>query len=220
MGEPKWWLWVFTRPDMTLYRVRRSRGRDVIHETLGADYPGVLVSDCLNIYDDVCERQHKCYPHHLKAVGAAIERDPKGGAGFLRDVKSMLTAAMALKKILPALSEIEKDQYRRALADAARRLLHPPRGDPLEESIANRLRKQQDHLFTFLDHDGVDATNNLAERQLRPAVIARKLSCGNRTARGARTWEILASFAATLAQRDESFRDLVAQTARLQPNGA
>ncbi len=45
----------------------------------------------------------------------------------------------------------------------------------------NNLNKQRDHLFTFLDHEGVDATNNLAERQLRPAVIARKISCGNKT---------------------------------------
>ncbi len=69
-----------------------------------------------------------------------------------------------------------------------------------------------------LDHDGVQATNNLAERQLRPAVIARKLSCGNRTERGARTWETLASLAATLAQRQESFRDFIQNAARLKPN--
>jgi transposase len=49
----------------------------------------------------------------------------------------------------------------------------PARGDPLEEAVANRLRKQQDHPFTFLDYEAVDATNNLAERQLRPAVISR-----------------------------------------------
>ncbi len=33
--------------------------------------------------------------------------------------------------------------------------------------------------LTFLDHDGIDPTNNLAERQLRPAVIARKIFCGS-----------------------------------------
>ena len=52
---------------------------------------------------------------------------------------------------------------------------------PAEEKLRRRLRKQCDHLFTFLDHEAVDATNNLAERQLRPAVISRKLSCGNKT---------------------------------------
>jgi transposase len=71
-----------------------------------------------------------------------------------------------------------------------------------------------DHLFTFLDHDGVDATNNLAERQLRPPVIACKISCGNKPQKGARTWQILASLAATCAQPAISF---IAQLARAAP---
>ena len=95
---------------------------------------------------------------------------------------------------------------RRALEQNTARLLKPPRADALEESVANRLRKQQDHLFTFREHEAVEATNNLAERQLRPAVIARKLSCGNKTARGAHTWEILASLAATARQTRLQFR--------------
>ena len=72
-------------------------------------------------------------------------------------------------------------------AKHAKQLLHPARDDPAEKSVRKRLAKQIDHLFTFLDFDGVDAANNLAERQLRPAVIARKLSCGNKTASGANT---------------------------------
>jgi len=84
------------------------------------------------------------------------------------------------------------------------------------EAVRNRLNKQRDHLFTFLDYDGVDATNNLAERQLRPAVIARKISCGNKTPKGARTWQILASLAATCVQRANSFIDTLARAAPLQ----
>jgi transposase len=91
------------------------------------------------------------------------------------------------------------------------------RSEPSEEAVRNRLNKQRDHLFTFLDHDGVDATNNLAERQLRPAVIARKISCGNKTQKGARTWQILASPAATCAQRATSFIAELARAAPLQP---
>jgi hypothetical protein len=67
-------------------------------------------------------------------------------------------------------------------------------------------------LFTFLDYPAVAATNNQAERQLRPAVISRKLSCGNKTEAGAKTWEILASLAATCAQQGQSFIDYVAQS--------
>ena len=84
----------------------------------------------------------------------------------------------------------------------------------------SRLYKQQDHLFEFLKHDGVDATNNRAERQLRPAVIARKISCGNKTPKGARTFEILASLAATARQRGRSFvTDLTAALSKGQPSG-
>jgi hypothetical protein len=59
-------------------------------------------------------------------------------------------------------------------------------------------------------------SNNLAERQLRPAVIARKISCGNKTPKGARTWQILTSLAATCAQRATSFIAALARAAPLQ----
>lgn len=54
------------------------------------------------------------------------------------------------------------------LEHQADELLLPQRTDPLEEKIANRLRKQRDHLFTFLYLDEVDATNNLAENNCAP----------------------------------------------------
>jgi transposase len=81
--------------------------------------------------------------------------------------------------------------------------------------LLRRLEKQQDHLFTFLDVEEVEATNNLAERQLRPAVIALKVSCGNKTPKAAHTWEILTSLAASYAQQAESFALLVSQSALL-----
>ncbi len=77
-------------------------------------------------------------------------------------------------------------------------------------------RKQWPHLLTFLDYPEVDPTNNLAERRLRPAVIARKLSCGNKTRAGAETFSILASVAATCRQQSRSFTDFVANCVSLQ----
>jgi hypothetical protein len=65
------------------------------------------------------------------------------------------------------------------------------------------------YLFTFLYHGNVDATNNAAERAIRLAVVARKISCGNLTERGKRTWQVLASIAATCAQQRRSFTKLI-----------
>ena len=217
VGGPGWWLWVFVNAHSTLYLVDQSRGRCVVTAVLGADFGGVLVSDCLATYDDATTLQHKCYAHHHKAISEAKALHPHQGEGFLTEVAALLRAAVALQGHKAQCDPQSFQDLRQALECKALQLLDSPRSEPSEEAVRNRLHKQRDHLFTFLDHDGVDATNNLAERQLRPAVIARKISCGNKTQKGARTWQILASLAATCAQRATSFIAELARAAPLQP---
>src|ERR1700719_1894446 len=216
VAGPGWWLWVFTTHLLTFYVVAQSRGRGLLNDILGKDFGGVLVSDCLAIYDDATALQHKCYAHHHKAIRQAKALHPYKGEGFLCEVEAMLRAAVALQQQKADLHRQTFSDLRQALEHKAIQLLEPPRSEPNEEAVRKRLHKQRDHLFTFLDHDGVDATNNLAERQLRPAVIARKISCGNKTPKGARTWQILASLAATCAQRTTSFIAELARAAPLQ----
>ncbi len=75
--------------------------------------------------------------------------------------------------------------------------------DPDNARLAKRLRKQRRHLFTFLDpgHEALEATNNRAERMLRPAVITRKTGGCNRSRTGARAHEVMASVLVTLRQQ-------------------
>jgi transposase len=216
VAGPGWWLWVFTNRELTFYVVAQSRGRDLLNDVLGKDFAGVLVSDCLAVYDDSTAIQQKCYAHHHKAIRKAKELHPQQGEGFLCELSAMLRAAVALQGQKAELCPKTFLTLRQSLQHKAVELLEPPRSEPSEEAVRNRLNKQRDHLFTFLDHDGVDATNNLAERQLRPAVIARKISCGNKTPKGARTWQILASVAATCSQRTASFIAELARAAPLQ----
>jgi hypothetical protein len=49
---PGWRLWVFTTQLLTFYVVAQSRGRELLSGILGKDFGGVLVNDCLAIYDD------------------------------------------------------------------------------------------------------------------------------------------------------------------------
>jgi len=207
VGGPGYWLWVFANKSTTVYRVARGRGRQVLTDALGEAFAGVLVSDCLATYDDFNPLQQKCYSHHLKAISHAQEDSP---SVWLEDLRWLLQAAMDLK-------HHPKEGQRAVLAQKLEKLLAQPRPTNVEEKVRRRMEKQKDHLFTFLEHAEVEATNNLAERQLRPAVIARKVSCGNKTTLGARTWEILTSLAATSTQRGESFATLVSQAARLNP---
>jgi len=210
VGGPGYWLWVFASKSTTVYQVAKGRGRSIVAAALGEQFAGVLVSDCLATYDDVNPRQQKCYSHHLKAIKLAGEGNP---SAWLDDVRSLLLQAMELKR--QVLAPADKARQRAELTAQAQKLLAQPRPTNVEEKVRRRLERHQDHLFTFLEVEEVDATNNLAERQLRPAVIARKVSCGNKTPQGAHTWEILASLAATCIQRAESFAHLVSQTVPL-----
>ena len=197
VGKPKYWLWVFANQGLTLYKVSDKRNKELLGQILGDNYHGALVSDCLNIYDGFNPVQQKCYSHHLKAVNQAIEKQTGQQQGSLLGLKGLLLSAMELKKDKPGLSKKAYKASCKKLEEEADVLLANSRDDPVEEKVVNRIRKQRDHLFTFLYIDQVDATNNLAERQLRPAVISRKVSCGNKTDRGAHTWEILTSLITT-----------------------
>ena len=73
-----------------------------------------------------------------------------------------------------------------------------------ERYFLGRMRNTGVHHFGCLYHD-VETINNRAERAIRPAVIARKVSCGNRTQRGASTWQILVSLATTAQQCGREF---------------
>lgn len=220
VGGPGWWLWVFTTPERTVFRVEQDRGRAVVTETLGPAFPGVAVSDCLASDENVPDVQHKCYTHHLRAVAEGRDAKPAAERAWFDEVAGLLKAAMILGRLRGDLSPPQWAECRHHLDAKADALLLPVRADPTEERVANRLRKRREWLFTFLDYPGVEPTNNRAERALRPAVIARKLSCGNKTVRGKRTWEILASLAATCAQRGQDFVDFLRPYLALAPQPA
>lgn len=207
VGGPKWWLWTFTTPEATLYRVEPNRNQSVIHETLGENFSGILVSDCLNIYDAIDCRKHKCFAHHHRAIAAARDGPATEDEDYLQHWKRLLQAASALWKARPLISAKAFAQERARVERRRDQLLYQKVKQPGDESVQNRLLRQRDHLLGCLSDPAAEPTNNRAERALRPAVIARKLSCGNRTLRGRRTWEILTSLAQTCHQNAEDFLD-------------
>jgi len=94
VGGPGWWLWTFTSPELTVYHVDASRGRDVVIEMLGEDFKGVLTSDCLSSYEKLPYKMHKCYAHYLKAISKACEHEP---SDYLVQLEALLHAAMFLQ---------------------------------------------------------------------------------------------------------------------------
>jgi hypothetical protein len=209
-------LWVFCHPEATVYQVVEHRDRATFHRTVPTDFCGVLVSDCLSVYDGATDHQQKCYSHHLHAISEARRLREKPSS-WLDQIESLLHTAMALGRKREEYSEEEWQKHLQVLKLAAQVSFETPRACPHEESVRQRICKQADHLFTFLEYEGVDATNNLAERQLRPAVIRRKLSCGNKSRKGANTFEVLASLAATCKQTARSFFHLLLSSLKPHP---
>jgi len=212
VGGPGYWLWVFAQQKMTYYRVDQTRGSIVVEDVLGSDFGGTLISDCLSSYDLIQCRKQKCYSHHLRALSESLETVPAEHAGPLKTLKSLLLAALVLARQRATRSEEDFRQVMSRVQHGVESVLASAYTGPGVEKALHRFRTHREHLFTFVGQPEVDPTNNLAERQLRPAVIARKASCGNRTESGKRTWQILASIGATCQQRAVSFAELVARS--------
>jgi transposase len=206
VGTLSAWLWVFTGEEATLYTIDPHRSHEVVLRVLGKDFPGVLQCDCFSAYDHHALSewiQQKCLAHLLKDL-SRMEREKRGAAVlFPRAVAALLREALELKRQQSTLDldtycarwekiELELDQ----LVAESRRF-----SDADNARFARRLRKQRRHLFLFLFEPGVEATNNRAERAIRPAVITRKTGGCNKTERGARTHAVLASILVTLKQQ-------------------
>ncbi len=204
VGDPHWVLWVCTAPQYTLYHVDPSHGGPVAEKLLGPDYAGVLVTDCHGAYRRLKCPQHKCIAHHLRALHKAHGRNPTDNSPYLDAWQRLWQDVMELHGQREALSADAFAERRLALEATWDNLLAQPVTLAGDRYFLGRMRNTGSHHFGCLYHD-VETTNNRAERAIRPAVIARKVSCGNRTQRGATTWQILVSLATTAHQCGREF---------------
>jgi transposase len=200
------WLWVFTNREVTVYTIADNRSHEVVVEILGEAFEGILSSDCFTAYDhkNLADwLKQKCVSHLLKNLSDIEDQKTRGAVRFARQVTALLREALTLKKEKPNLAPATFSQQATDLEDRLDRLIDERRRftDPDNKRFAKRLRKHRDHLLRFLYVDELDATNNLAERRLRPAVITRKTGGCNRTQDGADTHAVLSSVLVTCRQQ-------------------
>jgi hypothetical protein len=206
VGAPGYWLWTVTTADATVYHVDQSRGRQVVLDLLGADFAGILVSDCLASYENLPYRMHKCIGHHQKEIAKARDRPDTLDPSHLNEWKLLFTMVNALWKHRVALGAEEFARQRGCLEAWLDRLLAEVRTQPGDVAIQARIGKRRGVVLGCLFDPAAEPTNNRAERSLRdPGVIARKVSCGNKTEAGKTAWERLVSLAMTCQQRGHEF---------------
>jgi transposase len=203
IGGRSAWLWVFTNRRETVYTIQPGRGYTVAEEILGGDYEGVLGADGWAPYQRFEQATHQtCLAHLLRRCHEMLETAGGAAAKFPRSVQEVLQAALALRdrRDAGAISPQGLSIARGRLQARLSRLLSGRLRSAANRRLAQHLRRHEDQLFVFLERGDVEATNWAAEQALRPAVVNRKSSGGNRTSQGARAQSILMSALRTFQQ--------------------
>jgi transposase len=209
LDETPWWLngqsaylWVAATAREVIYAIRPSRGHEVALEMLGTGAKGTMVHDRYVAYETVARKtnlaQQLCWFHLLGDSKELVEFLGEEGRQIHEVMKAVYQAA---KRVAGQGTEKDVEQLWEALEGGLKnRTGSSSRG----ERFVTDLLAQRGWMFEFVVNPAVEGTNNRAERALRPMVVSRKIFGGNRSGRGARVFEVLASVVQTLRLRGQS----------------
>ena len=198
------WLWCFTTPNLTYYMIDRSRGSPALEKFFIEEFAGTLVTDFWCAYNSVaCALRQTCLVHLLRELEHTEKYKSPGRhwPPFAKKLRRLLGDAIQLWRRQDELPAATYASRRARLAARLAELIETPWQDAHAKRLIKRFRRHQDDLFTFLDQPNVPFDNNAAERAIRPAVIIRKNSYGNRSDQGADCQAVLMSIFRTLKQR-------------------
>jgi transposase len=175
------WLWTVATTEATAYWVAHGRGFEQACEVIDANYAGVLVRDGWAPYRRFTEATHQtCLAHILRRCHELRTDLPGYARGSPRQVAEILEEALATRELAPERrAEVAADLSERVELLCAGPTVH----DECRKLLAH-LANEHGALFTFLLHDGVDATNWRAEQAVRSDRRWSTARCGAATAPG------------------------------------
>lgn len=188
------WLWIFVASTFIYFQVAKTRSSKVLVDVLGMVYKGILCVDRWGAYTKYHKGLFQICWAHLKRdffgilkVGEATQSDD--AIAFAKTMEKLRKKLMAIWYQFKSgdISRPELIKKTRRVRNAIKRCLkeHMRSEERCVQNLAGKLYKRFDHLFTFIFHEGVEPTNNMAERGIRPAVQWRKVCFGNRSDNGA-----------------------------------
>ncbi len=185
------YVWTFSTPRHRVF-IRGSRAKGMLSRVLGEAFAGILVSDFYTVYTGYEGMHQYCWAHLLRDIHELVDQQPDDAAvrGWAASVGVVFARAQA------GASGDRADRWRvRRQAQADLRQVCTPWLDPRvpQTPLSARMLRHLESLFVFVTEPAVPATNNAAERSLRPLVVSRKISGGTRSVRGTATKMTLAS---------------------------
>lgn len=198
------WLWVAVTSVVTVFAIRLSRGGQVARELLGETFRGILVTDRYSGYNWYPVRWRQlCWSHLLRDFEAMRGRggvSEEIGAALLEQAHQMFAwwhrvrdGTLARSTFRSYMSRVRREVER--LLEAGSQC-----GVAKTEGTCREILQRRQALWTFVQVEGVEPTNNSSERAIRPGVQRRKMSFGTQSQAGSRFVESMMTVVATLKQ--------------------
>jgi transposase len=210
------WLWTAASTLVTVFQIARSRGAGVAKQMLGEKFSGVLVVDRWAAYEWV-ELRQICWAHLLRDFQGFVDRGGEGGALGAK----LLLASRTMFRLWHRVRDktLQQSTFQRRMQPVEQRILRllrkaALRAEPRTAGMAREILGQADYLWTFVSSEGIEPTNNAAERAIRPAVLWRKGSFGTDSASGSRFAERILTAVTTLKQQRRPLLDYLERACR------
>ena len=205
------WLWTAVTALVSVFLIRASRGSKVVYELLGQTFKGVVGSDRWSAYSFLSLRRRQVCWGHLKREFQAFE-DRGGpsapiGQALLSQVDQIFVWWYRVRDGTLARSTFEV--YISPVRGRVRELLRQGQAcaHPKTASTCREILKVEPALWTFVRKEGVEPTNNAAERALRHGVLWRKSSFGTQCQAGSQFVERMMTVVTTLKQQKRNVLD-------------
>jgi transposase len=217
MDGKRWQMWCFCNASLAFFHADKSRGGKVALGLLGQDFAGLLHCDFYAAYN-LFPNLQRCLIHFARDVHDERLITPKDVfLDVLHDnTQLIMDSAKTLRSDTLPTAAAKTLQCGMHQALETMTALDPPESRAL--TLVKRLRKHRDSLLKFLMVPGAEFHNNRAERQLRPVVIFRKLSFGNRTEVGAHRFAAMASVIETARLQKLNIPELLLRIGLAQPS--
>lgn len=206
-ANSKAWLWTAVAPLYAVFAIFSSRKGTALPKLLGEAFAGIINCDRAKMYWQA-KRLQWCWSHLIRDFQALIDHPDhqvkRLGHDLMREVKAMFVAWKRYKN-----KEIDWTNFQTTMqpirqAINALLLRGVFSGNRRLVGMCNELYSHREWLWTFVDVQGIEPTNNAAERALRPAVIYRKLSFGTQSEGGSRFVERMLTMSETCRLQSRS----------------
>jgi transposase len=216
-GRKRAWLWIAVTPWVSVFLIHVKRSAEAARALLGG-FLGYLVTDRWNAYNGwKIRRRQICWAHLIRDFKGFTERGKSSariGAALLSQARKMFALWRRVRDGTLARSTFRAymSPIRRRVETLLRQGTHC--SESKTEGMCEMILKLAPALWTFVRVEGVEPTNNVAERTIRPAVLYRKGSFGTHSAEGSRFIERVWTVVATLRQQNRNVLEYLTRACR------